>query len=87
MQKIPGDFYGRIMPRKGIEMLCRYYTLDELQGMKFYELPTVIYKAILEELRKAFGFLTKGMIRAFNNALVMELDQYINIYRFISIVA
>lgn len=68
-------------------MLSRYYTLEELEDMKFYELPTVIYNAILEDVKKALGIMTKKLQERLNNAPVMQLDQYCNIWRYIQIVA
>ncbi|WP_270425476.1 hypothetical protein [Blautia intestinalis] len=62
------------------------YTTQELQSLKFYELPNGIYNCILSELRKQFGVLTEKMINIFNNAPVYQLDQYVNIYKYILVI-
>ena len=67
--------------------MARYFTMDELQHMKFYELHNRIYKAILEDVRKALGILTRRIIEKLNNAIVTELDQYCNIWKYIKVIA
>lgn len=67
-------------------MLERYYTIEELQNTKFYELPNCVYKRILEEIKKTIGYLTKKIIEILNNSVVTELDQYCNIYKYIVII-
>ena len=62
------------------------YTTQELQTLKFYELPNTIYNRILSDLRKQFGVLTEKMIITFNNAPVYQLDQYVNIYKYILVI-
>ena len=67
-------------------MLSRYYTMDEFQRLKFYELPTYLYKRILEDLRRVLGYLTPRMISAFDNSPLWQLDQFVDIYRYIVII-
>ena len=62
------------------------YTAQELQSLKFYELTNGIYNRILSELRKQLGVLTEKMINIFNNAPVYQLDQYVNIYKYILVI-
>lgn len=68
-------------------MLSRYFTVDELNNMKFYELPTYIYKAILEELREVLGTLPQRFIEKLNNIPVFQFEQYVNIYKYIVVIA
>lgn len=51
-----------------------YFTMQELESMKFRELPNMVYEKILQDLEKLFGFLTSKLLEIFNNAPVMELD-------------
>lgn len=68
-------------------MLSRYFTMEELNNMKFYELPTYIYKAILDEMRKLFGTLSQRFIDRINNIPVFQFDQYVDIYKYIVVIA
>lgn len=63
----------------------RYFTVRELQTLKFYELPNTIYSHILSDLAHLFGVMTERMLNAFNNASVEQLDQYVDIYKYIYI--
>lgn len=67
-------------------MLSQYYTFEELSNMKLYELPTYIYKAILEDMRKVLGCLSQKLIERFNNCPVFQFDQWVNIYKYIVII-
>ena len=62
------------------------YTMQELQTMKFYELPNCIYEAIVRELRKRFGVMLEKLIPIFDKASICELDQYVDIYKFIVVI-
>lgn len=53
--------------------------------IKFYELPNTIYELILLELEKLFHVMTPSLIAVLNKANVCELDQYVNIYKYITI--
>lgn len=52
----------------------RYFTVQELQSLKFYELPNPIYSQILSDLVHLFGVMTERMLNAFNNTSVEQLD-------------
>lgn len=60
----------------------RYFTVQELQTLKFYELPNTIYSHILSDLVHLFGVMTERMLNAFNNTSVEQLDQYVDIYKY-----
>lgn len=63
----------------------RYFTVQELQSLKFYELPNSIYSQILSDLVHLFGVMTDKMLSIFNNAYIEQLDQYVDIYKYIYI--
>ena len=63
-----------------------YFTMQELKSMKFRELPNMVYEKVLQDLEKLFGFLTSKLLEILNNALVMELDQYVNIWKYIKVI-
>lgn len=67
-------------------MLSQYYTFEELSNMKLYELPTYIYKAILEDMRKVLGCLSQKLIEKFNNIPVFQFDEWVNIYKYIVVI-
>lgn len=67
-------------------MAKKFYTIEEIQTMKLYEMPNMVYNAIIDALRAHFGILTPRLIEIFNRAAVMQLDQYIDLYRIISII-
>lgn len=67
-------------------MAKKYYTMQEIQTLRLYEMPNIIYNAIMEALNKQFGFLTSGLVAIFNNAIVSQLDQYIDLYSIIKII-
>lgn len=67
----------------------RYYTITELQSLKFYELPNVIYNAILRDLERvicASKTMPSKLLNIFNKAPICELDQYVNIYKHIVVI-
>ena len=68
-------------------MSKKYYTIVELQTMKFYELPNAIYSLILSEIRETLGILTQRMIVILNNAPLIQIEQYCNIWKYINIIA
>ena len=72
--------------RKEVHMNAITYTMQELQTMKFYELPNCIYEAIVRELRKRFGVMLEKLIPIFDKASICELDQYVDIYKFIVVI-
>lgn len=63
------------------------YTIQELQHTKLYELPNVLYNAILNDLQNVFHKLTSRLLDILNNAIVTELDQYCDIYKYIIVIA
>ena len=63
-----------------------YFTMQELESMKFRELPNMVYEKILQDLEKLFGCLTSKLLEILNNAPVMELDQYVNIWKYIKVI-
>lgn len=63
----------------------RYFTVQELQTLKFYELPNTIYNHILSDLVHLFGVMTDKMLNAFNNSSIEQLDQYVDICKYIYI--
>lgn len=63
-----------------------YFTMQELESMKFRELPNMVYEKILQDLEKLFRFLTSKLLEILNNAPVMELDQYVNIWKYIKVI-
>lgn len=67
-------------------MAKKFYTIDEIQTMKLYEMPNMVYNAIIDALCAHFGILTPRLIKIFNRTVVMQLDQYIDLYRIISII-
>lgn len=62
------------------------YTIPELMTTKFYELPNPIYHRILTELTHHFGFITTRMLDILNNTPVYQLDQYVDIYKYIHVI-
>lgn len=68
-------------------MAKKYYTLEELQTMRLYEMPNMIYNRIIDALITYFGFLTTRLMAIFNNAIVSQLDQYIDLYRIVEVIA
>ena len=67
-------------------MAKKYYTITEIQTLRLYEMPNMIYNAIMDALQKHFGFLTDRLIAIFNSAVVSQLDQYIDLYNIIKVI-
>lgn len=59
------------------------YTMQELMSLKFCELSNVVYEAILGELSKKYP---TRLLPVFDKAPVYQLDQYVNIYKFIIVI-
>ena len=59
------------------------YTMQELMTLKFCELSNVVYEAILGELSKMYP---TRLLQIFEKAPVYQLDQYIDIYKFIIVI-
>ena len=62
------------------------YTSQELMTTKFYELPNNIYHLILSAIIRQFGFITTRMLDILNNTPVYQLDQYVDIYKYIHVI-
>ena len=66
-----------------------YFTMQEIQTLRLYELPTRLYEAIMEELKKVLcggKRLPQRLHGIVNNAVLADLDQYVNIYKFVRII-
>lgn len=66
-----------------------YFTMQEIQTLRLYELPTRLYEAIMEELEKVLRGgkrLPQRLHGIVNNAVLADLDQYVNIYKFVRII-
>lgn len=67
-------------------MLSSYYTMEELEKMAFRGLPNYLYKTILEEVRRTLGVLTPSIVRILDKSQVVQVDQYVNIYKYIRVI-
>ena len=67
-------------------MAKKYFTIEEIQSMKFYELPNCIYNAILADLSKQFGKMINRLLPIFNNAKIVDIEQFCNIYKYIKVI-
>lgn len=66
-----------------------YFTMQEIQTLKLYELPTRIYEAIISELALILcgGEILPLMLHTIvDNATLADLDQYVDIYKFVKII-
>lgn len=68
-------------------MAKKYFTLQEIQTLRLYEMPNMVYNQIVAALTERFGFLTKKLVTIFDNAIVEQLDQYIDLYSIIQVIA
>ena len=62
------------------------YTMQELMTLKFCELSNVVYEAIFGELTKQYKDMIDRLLPIFDKAPVYQLDQYVNIYKFIIVI-
>lgn len=67
-------------------MYKKYYTYDEVTSMKFQELPTVIYNAILKDITNLWGMMPIRLKNVLDNAKVYQLDQFVNIWKYIIVI-
>ena len=67
-------------------MAKKYFTVEEIQSMKFYELPNCIYNKILTDLTKQFGVMIDRLLPIFNNARLIDIEQFCNIYEYIKVI-
>lgn len=54
--------------------------------LKFCELSNVVYEAILAELAKQYQGIIDRLLPIFDKAPVYQLDQYVDIYKFIVVI-
>lgn len=62
------------------------YTMQEIMTLKFCELSNVVYEAILAELAKQYQGIIDRLLPIFDKAPVYQLDQYVDIYKFIVVI-
>lgn len=62
------------------------YTMQELMTLKFCELSNVVYEAILTELTRQYKDIIDKLSPIFDKAPVYQLDQYVDIYKFIIVI-
>lgn len=62
------------------------YTIQEIMILKFCELSNVVYEAILAELTKQYQGIIDRLLPIFDKAPVYQLDQYVDIYKFIVVI-
>ena len=67
-------------------MAKKYFTIEEIQTIKFYELPNWLYNAILRDLTKQFGEMIDRLLPIFNNARLIDIEQFCNIYKYIKVI-
>lgn len=70
---------------RGDDMGNICYTIQELQTIKLYELPNRIYNQIMVDLARQIGIMTPKLNKILDNANLFQLDQYINIYKYIRV--
>lgn len=64
----------------------RFYTIQELCSMRFYELPNGIYNRIVTDLRKQYGAITEKLLPIFNKAKLIDIEQFTDIYKYIRVI-
>ena len=62
------------------------YTIQEIMTLKFCELSNVVYEAILTELTKQYKGMIDKLLPIFDKAPVYQIDQYVDIYKFIIVI-
>lgn len=67
-------------------MYKKYYTQEEVQTMRFSELPNVIYNAILQDITNLWGMMPTRLKNVLDNAKVYQLDQFVNIWKYIVVI-
>ena len=67
-------------------MYKKYYTQEEVQTMRFSELPNVIYNAILQDITNLWGMMPTRLKNVLDNANVYQLDQFVNIWKYIVVI-
>jgi hypothetical protein len=62
------------------------YTIQEIMILKFCELSNVVYEAILAELTRQYEGMIDRLLPIFDKAPVYQLDQYVDIYKYIVVI-
>ena len=62
------------------------YTMQELMTLQFCELSNVVYEAILTELTKQYKDMIDRLLPIFDKAPVYQIDQYVDIYKYIVVI-
>lgn len=62
------------------------YTIQEIMTLKFCELSNVVYEAILTELTRQYEGMIDRLLPIFDKAPVYQLDQYVDIYKYIVVI-
>lgn len=62
------------------------YTIQEIMILKFCELSNVVYEAILAELTRQYEGMIDIQVPIFDKAPVYQLDQYVDIYKYIVVI-
>lgn len=62
------------------------YTIQEIMTLKFCELSNIVYEAILAELTRQYKDMIDKLLPIFDKAPVYQLDQYVDIYKFIVVI-
>ena len=64
----------------------KVFTMEEIQTLKFCELPNAIYNSIRREIEQMFGTLSENLMPIFDKANVYEIDQFIDVYKYMIII-
>ena len=62
------------------------YTIQEIMILKFCELSNVVYEPILAELTRQYEGMIDRLLPIFDKAPVYQLDQYVDIYKYIVVI-
>ena len=60
--------------------------MQEIMNLKFCDLYNVVYEAILAELTRQYKDMIDRLLPIFDKAPVYQLDQYVDIYKFIIVI-
>ena len=60
--------------------------MQELMTLKFCELSNVVYEAILTELTRQYKDMIDRLLPIFDKAPVYQIDQYVDIYKYIVVI-
>lgn len=62
------------------------YTIQEIMTLKFCELSNIVHEAILAELTRQYKDMIDKLLPIFDKAPVYQLDQYVDIYKYIVVI-